>query len=170
MALLSQWGTFPLYPTVISFPATCDCCLLAFQCHLLGRVMFCPKPLYYKGELLTHFQLVFHQHPQVFSWAIPPILFWWIALLLTSARMWIYLHWISWSICQPFLQLVQVSLNRGSAHLSISCSSLKFMSYATRRGCNSSSTPRLYNPSLCYCFTVLQCYVNELVLHHFLLE
>lgn len=36
-----------------------------------------------------------------FCRAVPPILCCWMALFCTCARIWIYLHWTSWSPCWP---------------------------------------------------------------------
>lgn len=54
---------------------------LGFPVPPSGEGMFCPTILLLP-PLLTHFQLVFHQHHQVLLLrAVPTILFWWRALL-----------------------------------------------------------------------------------------
>lgn len=168
--------------TVRNIPLISNCNFLSYRLWLLplgfpvplsGKGRICPvTPYTTKASCWFVFSLFSISIIRYFSSELfPPSCPDELCYLVTSARMWIYLHWIPWSVCQSLLQPGQVPLNRGSAHLSISCSSLKFI---CRHG--EGAIP-LFHPGwiihpvlLLGCSYNLQCYVNKLVLHHFLLE
>ena len=149
--LLSQRGTFSLYLTVISFPATCDCCRLAIQCLLLRRVCFPLLAFYCKGELLTHVQPVFHEDHQVlFCRAVPPILCWQTVVFCHKCR----------NLDLPSRNFMKSLLTHSSSlarslwtEALLACASTAVPSslchLQMQWGCNSSSLSRLYNPTLC---------------------